>query len=247
MRYRKEVITQNFSRVFPNKNFQEIAELRDQFYQQFSITLAEIMYAYTYPEQTVNRVEYLNFNEINKLAKEGKSVILCGGHFYNWEWAGINLAKAIESPVYGIYKPLSNKYFNSYLKEMRSDLGVNLIAMRETKKIINERIKLNQSSIYVLGSDQSPTYTRRAIWVDFFKTETAFFPGIEFFSSAFDLPVFVLSVLCPKKGYYTVEAKRLEPKNGSLTQAFADHIAEEIVAHPEAWLWSHNRWKHIKP
>lgn len=240
------MISDNLIRVFPKKKPNEIVELRNKFYIQLSRIFAEMMYAYTYPDEISKRVSYENFEEINSILQEGRSVLLCGGHFYNWEWLGMNLAKASPYPIYGIYKPLSNKYFDKYLKEARSILGVNLISMRETKRLLEFKIKNKEAGMYALASDQSPSYIKKSVWVDFFGINTPFYPGLEYFSSTYDLPAFMMSVSCPSKGIYVARARRIIVNNNSITQAYAKALEIDILADPVSWLWSHNRWKHIK-
>ena len=246
LKYRKQVITNNFTRVFPEKSIAEINILRNKFYKQLSITFAEMMYAYAYPQKIFDRVVYKNFDEISFYLKEGKCVILAGGHFYNWEWIGMCLSKACSFPIYGIYKPLSNKYFDEYLKKTRSILGVQLISMRQAKKTIIDNIDKKEAGVYALASDQSPTYIKKSIWVKFFGVKTPFYPGAEFFSSEFDLPVFHLSVSCPKKGHYVAQARRIKSNGRSITESYATALEEDILSDPICWLWSHNRWKYIE-
>ena len=44
-----------------------------------------------------------------------------------------------------------------------------------------------------------------------------------------------------KKGYYTLEFKIIKSKN--ITKEYVQLLEKTILKQPEAWLWSHNRWK----
>ncbi len=246
LRYRKEVITKNMSRVFSDKNNQEIKLLQNKFYTQFATTLVEVLYSYSHPKKILERIEFLNFELINSDIKSGQQIIICGGHFYNWEWIGSSLYHPCPFPVFGIYKPLSNPYFDRHLLKTRAELGVYLIPMRETTKIISEQYEKGQNSIFLLASDQSPTHTQKSIWVDFFGTELPFFPGIQKFAQQFDMSVYYVNFECPKRGHYTVRLEPLNVEDGEYTAAYAREIEKSILKHPESWLWSHNRWKHSK-
>ncbi len=244
LRYRKDVIEKNIKQVFPNYSKSEIKLLRNKFYKQLSRTFAEVLYTYSHPAKIPERVSYSGFEEINKELKKGNSVILSGGHFYNWEWNGICLTKATDFPVYGIYKPLSNPYFEKHFFNARSFHGVRLVTMRSTKQIIEAAETNEEASIYVLAADQSPSHVKKAIWINFFNKKTAFFPGIENFAKRYDLPVFYLQVENPKKGYYHCRAIQLFAPDQQWTKVYARQVESSVYAQPHAWLWSHNRWKH---
>ena len=228
------------------KSSSELNSLRQDFYTQFSTTLAEMMYSAAYPEKIKDRVTYEGFEEMNMLMRAGNNILLCGGHFYNWEWVGMNLANAFEFPIYGIYKPLSNKYFDDYFVKARSKLGVHMTSMRITKKTLADQTEKKSAGVYALASDQSPTYLKKAIWENFFGLRTPFYPGLEYFHQTYNLPVFFVSVQHPKKGFYHVKAKRIHPVEQSIMRPYAQLLEQEIRENPVSWLWSHNRWKHVK-
>ena len=41
---------------------------------------------------------------------------------------------------------------------------------------------------------------------------------------------------------YTVNFERIQ--NPDITGSFVQNLEEAIIKQPEAWLWSHKRWKH---
>lgn len=246
MKYRQEVINSNLRRVFPTKSASEIAQLRSQFYAQLSTTFCESMYLYAHPSGVADRMKYFGIEEIEKDLAHGKNVIIAGGHLYNWEWTGAALGQAISYPVVGIYKPLSNPYFEKHLTQARTQLNVELIPMRLTAKHIASRVNNGHTSVYAFGADQSPTHLPKSIWLDFFGVQTPFFPGIDKFASKYDMAVYYLDVTCPRRGHYVGSVKKLSMKDGSYVASFAEELKRSITANPVAWLWSHKRWKHSK-
>ena len=244
MGYRKNMIARNMSKVFPEKSTREIKKMRSDFYRQLADTFAEMLYGYRYPEKIMERLEFENMELINKDIAEGKSVIASGGHFYNWEWAGISLAGPVSHPVYGIYKKISNPYFERYFLEARASLGIDLISTRDASKFIRDKEKKGEHSIYILAADQSPSYTEKAIWIEFFGSKLPFFPGIQKFVDLYGMSVYFIRIECPKRGFYKMTCEPLETIPDGYTQAFVAKVKEAIIAHPTSWLWSHNRWKH---
>ena len=244
LRYRKEMIARNMTRVFPEKSEKEIIVLRDKFYDHFADTFVEMLYGYTYPEKIMARLSFENMDSINNDIKNGRSVIVSGGHFYNWEWAGISLFGPCPHPIYGIYKKVSNPYFNSYLLEARASLGIKLIATRDAAQFIRDNEKNGSHAIYILAGDQSPTYTKKAIWTDFFGTRLPFFSGIQKFVDLYNMSVYYVHIERPSRGYYNMRASQIKAEPQQVTQAFAEMIERSIQTNPASWLWSHNRWKH---
>ena|GEM_PF-3966413 len=231
--------------MFPSMTQKDINTLKNKFYRQLANTFSEILYSNTYPKNIKNRMSFIGFESMNQELENGSSIILSGGHFYNWEWIGIALGAATPHPVFGIYKPLSNKYFEEHFRSIRKSLSVHLLTMRETPLTIRKRNKENLQTIYAFASDQSPTSTKRCLWIDFFNRPTAFYPSIDLFAKKYDLSVYYLDIQCHRRGYYEATAKKITQVEGSWTTAFAKEIENSIKKRPESWLWSHNRWKHV--
>ena len=76
----------------------------------------------------------------------------------------------------GIYKPLSNTFFNQKISESRSKYGMHLISMKQTKRSFEEKTK---AKAIVFGSDQNPSNPKRAYWMEFLNQDTAVLFGVE--------------------------------------------------------------------
>jgi KDO2-lipid IV(A) lauroyltransferase len=244
VRYRKEVITSNLARALPHKTPKEIADLSSAFYRQFSKTLCESMYLYAHPKKVAARVSYSGFEEVMTEMDQGRSVVLCAGHMYNWEWIGVTLGCAMSYPIFGVYKPLSNPYFDEHLIKARAQLHVNLMTMRQSVSVIKSRHQNKEVTAYAFAADQSPVHLSKSIWANFLNIPTAFYPGIDRFAKKYNMPVFYIDVTCPKLGHYSAAAKRLDMQDGNYVSAFARELENSIRSNEAAWLWSHKRWKH---
>jgi len=111
------------------------------------------------------------------------------------------------------------------------------------------RAQHEKPAYFVLIVDQSPSNHKKAIWVDFFGIKTACLPGAEIASRMFNYAVVYLVPRRIKRGYYICESKLLfdqptKTKKGEITQKMMSELENDIRIAPEAWLWSHRRWKH---
>src|SRR5690606_4655073 len=87
--YRKKVVLDNLRKSFPEKDEKEIQAICKKFYRHFTDLLLESLKNFSITrKQVVKRYRSVNTQLLDRLHNEGKSMILCGGHFANWEfWA----------------------------------------------------------------------------------------------------------------------------------------------------------------
>src|SRR5674536_402152 len=82
-----------------------------------------------------------------------------------------------------IYKPLQNKYFNSFINNQRSKDG---IVLTPTSQIIREIINYRNDNINTLSvflSDQIPAKGDIKYWTTFLNQDTAVFTGCLLYTS----------------------------------------------------------------
>ena len=148
--------------------------------------------------------------------------------------------------VYGIYHPLENRHFDRLMKRMRTRLGSGVYPM---KQAYSGMLK-NRNEVTATGfiADQTPR-PENAHWMTFLNQETAIFRGTEVIAKKFDYPVIYVAVIREKRGLYDIRLELLteHPKSlaeGELTEMHTRRLEQDIIKHPEIWLWSHRRWKH---
>jgi KDO2-lipid IV(A) lauroyltransferase len=86
----------------------------------------------------------------------------------------------------------------------------------------------------------------------FLNQDTAVFKGTEIIARKLDYPVIYISIIREKRGQYRLCSELLaeHPKEFSeneLTEMHTRRLEQDIINHPETWLWSHRRWKHKRP
>jgi KDO2-lipid IV(A) lauroyltransferase len=252
LHYRRGVVRDNLERSFPEKTEKEIGEIEKRFYRYFCDLFLETFKTLTISKE--NMVKHCEFVPetlaiFGKLAGENQSFMVVMGHFGNWEWGGNTFSICCKHQLYVIYHPLSNKYFNGLVYRMRTRFGTRLIAMKDTlRDMLNNRNHLTATAFI---ADQSPL-PDRAYWLKFLNQDTPVFLGIEKIALKIRYPIVYISIRRVKRGYYKVFAEKIElpltlQKTGTITEIHTRRLEADIRSQPENWLWTHRRWKHIRP
>ena len=247
--YRKQVIRTNLKNSFPEKTEAEIIKIEKKFYHFFCDMTLE-----TFKTLTISKEKMLKrctldpsaAKVLGQLATDNQSAIIVMGHQGNWEWAGNTFSLTCKQQLYVIYHPLTNPYFNGLICRMRERFGSKLIPMKDTfKEVIRNRNELTATAFI---ADQSPNPVK-AHWMNFLNQDTSVFTGTEKIALKMKYPIVFVSVERLSRGFYTLKAELLQSPpydeiEGQITETHTRRLEKEIIAHPETWLWSHNRWKH---
>jgi KDO2-lipid IV(A) lauroyltransferase len=249
--YRKEVVMNNLRNAFPDKKNDELKKIARKFYRNFTDNWIETVKLLSISKAALNKRVSSNVDVFHQLHKEGRSVQLNLGHFFNWEY--MTLYTGINQPYtfLTVYLPQSSKITNRLFLHLRSRWGnPQLPATDMARAIIPWRKKQH---LLALGADQSPPLGEFAYWLYFLNRPTAFLKGPEKFARLQQVPVVMMTTTKPKRGHYHFEYFLLadDPKDldeGELMRRYVKHIEENIKLQPEIYLWSHKRWKrHWKP
>ena len=247
--YRKKVIIKNLKNCFPEKNDKEIKKILPAIYMNLTDIIVEGIKAFTMrPTQIVRRHKILNPELLKEYFKSGKSIIAVTGHYCNWEWGSLSASLQTDYKVVGLYKPLSNKWIDSFMRWSRTRCGTAMASISETTSTF--KALKDTPTVFLMAADQSPgnKYKDKSYWLNFLGLDTAFLHGPEKHAKANNYTVMYIDVQRKKRGYYTIELSVLadnpsELKDGEITSRFAKKLESVINNQPANWLWSHNRWK----
>ena len=248
--YRTEVVLKNIKNSFPEKDAKEHKVIMSQFYRHLCDLIVESIKGFTISEKQLRkRLIVTNPEVADQYANKGQGVIFVGGHINNWEICAQAVPFYSEHECIGIYKPLSNAFFDHKMKTTREKYGLRLASMKQTKKSFD---KGGKPKAIIFGSDQSPSNPKRAYWLKFLNQDTGVLYGVEKYAKEYNWPVIYVTIYKTKRGHYEVEYKLitdtpLDTSYGEITTSFTNAIENDIIAHPQYWLWSHRRWKHKKP
>jgi len=249
--YRKKVVLNNMANAFPEKTEAERKAIAKKFYSFFTDLLAESTKNLTISEAKMKkRLKVRNPQLMEDLFKKGKSVIFLSSHFNNWE--PLITAQNILFPhqAFGIGTPLSSKFWDKKINDRRERFGMRVTTAGNYKQALSE-YKEMPSATLILG-DQSPGKDENCYWTSFLNQETAFFFGAEAMANQMDMAVVYGSIYKIRRGYYEIEIRLItedpaDTSYGEITEGYIRILEEDIKGKPEAWLWSHKRWKKKVP
>jgi len=251
VRYRKKVARENLKNSFPEKTTKELRKIERDFYHYFSDLLIETMYMMHISEREMSRRFIpVNINVVLEQYAQGKSVMAMTAHYGNWEWgSGYSMYLPEESPVYNVFKRLTNKNFGKLTDGWRTRFGGKTVDMKNLLRLMVRLKKEEKNATFGMISDQSPLRSHIEHWTRFLNQETPVIVGTEHLARKFDYPVFYFHINRLKRGYYECEIYpiALSPQETSkfeITNRYLQILEEKIKEHPEFWLWTHKRWKH---
>ncbi len=106
--YRKSVVLKNLTNSFPEKSPIEIEKIARAFFVHLCDVIVESIRLFSMPVVEVRqRFRISNTEILEDYYKQGKSVILVGGHYNNWEMAAIAFDLYSPHQAIGIYTPLN--------------------------------------------------------------------------------------------------------------------------------------------
>ena len=194
------------------------------------------------------RFVFKNMELINACEERGQSTILLLGHYSNWEGM-LSIGYHLIGKGYGVYAPLSNKYFNRLISKSREKHKAYLLSRFETMTFIRENEKKGKYALYGFINDQSPRMRPRLYWRTFLGVKVPVFKGAENLAKEFNFPVYFTEINREKRGYYTATVSLIadDPskfKDNEITDLYIERLEAQIRKDPTQYLWSHNRFKH---
>lgn len=248
--YRKTVVLNNLKLAFPKKNNAELLKIRKQFYKHFVDVFIEILKTFTVSKEEIyKRYTFTNVDMLNELYKDGKSLILVGPHYANWEWI-MSLDTFAKFKGYAVYSKINNNYFNQKVLNSRAKFGTHLI---QTSHIISEielNSKNNTQAAYGLLSDQSPQLNKTFYWSEFLNVKVPIHTGAEMLTKKYNMNMIFIDTKKIKRGHYSTTFSLINTEakiypDYELTDIFLRKVEEKIEAAPEYYLWTHKRFKHM--
>jgi len=247
--YRKKVVRANIALALPHLSDQERLVIEKKSYQHLCDMFMEMIKTMTISSEEMNkRFVITNLELMKEYEQKEKSIMLIASHYASWEWL-ITLNQKISYQGVGVYKKLSNKYFDKLIRDIRSKYNTELVTTSKTIPYIASNQKNGILTVYALASDQSPKADRIFHWKSFMGVEVPVHTGPEMLAKRYDMNVIFAKVKKVRRGYYEATLIPIsdDPKsvpNFEITDAFIQEVEKQIYEAPEYYFWTHKRWKH---
>jgi KDO2-lipid IV(A) lauroyltransferase len=268
LRYRRDVVTANLARSFPDKKYDELARIRKDFYRHLGTVFAESVWFCGCDGaeggkrlQKEDIVRFTNPETLVSLYEQSESIILLTAHTGNWELIGgfmfyspdLSLPFG-ENDVHVIYKRLTSEAWDAVMRRNRISPIVDkpayegLVESRDALRHILSR--RGQKKIYAFITDQHPYQGTAAIDVgEFMHQPTTSMDGAAKLAAKAGLAVAYMSCLpAEKEGRWTItfepvcaDASGADP--GDIMRKYYQLLQRDIEAVPWNYLWTHKRWK----
>jgi len=252
IRYRKAVVLSNLKNSFPEKTDKEIRLTTRKFYRHLCDLLVEGLKAYSISRKNLERrMVFKNLALLDRYYREGRSLIIVGMHYNNWEWCSL-MPALIKHQLYAVYSAIrNNRAFDNYLLKSRKRYNPVMVPMEKTPRMVIEFSRLKKPRAIWLLADQSP-HPSTKLWIRFLNQETPFFSGPEKIAFRTKQPLVFEYVKKTGRGKYEVYHTPLfETYEGveakDILVAYVRKMEQIIREKPENYLWSHRRWKHKRP
>lgn len=247
--YRVKLVKSNVSLAFPSKSENEIDLIVSEFYHNFFDIILETVKLITISKSDIDkRMPKGDMSIVEKYYKENQSIILCIGHFGNWELGALSYMIEEYPNVKGVYKPVTNAFFDDLMIQIRTRYGGGVYPMEETLTRMRDNIG-NLTAIGLLA-DQNPS-NHNAYWYSLMGRDTPVFTSAEMIARRFDFPVVYLKIDRLGRGKYELSGELIsdnprETEKFEITHKYFELIERDIRENPSNWLWTHNRWKRKK-
>lgn len=247
IRYRRSVVFSNLRIAFPEKTEAERRAIARRFYRNFTDSFIETIKLLSASENFLRKRFILDNPELlENYYAQGKKIQLHMGHLFNWEIANLAIPPRTSFTFIVVYMPVENKAFNRLFLHLRGRTGTVLLpATNLGRGIVPYR---NNQYMLALVADQSPPGAEHSYWLNFFGQPTPFVRTPERGARIANIPAVFARIYKTRRGYYRAQLTTIsdEPANlpeGELTRRYRSLLEDGIRAQPDAYLWSHKRWK----
>lgn len=235
-------VRENLARILPDLPEAEVRRLERAVPNNVGRTVIEI---YSGPEFVARATRMPprgpGLEHLERAHAEGRPVILVTGHFGNYDASRAALI-ARGYRVGGLYRPMTNPYFNAHYIRAISRIGTPLFA--RGKRGLAEMVRfLKTGGMLGLVMDQ---HMRQGARLSFFGHDAMTALSAAELALKYDAIVIPTYAIRRENGLdfdIIVEAPIPHGTPETMTQALNDSLEALVRDHPEQWFWIHRRWK----
>ena len=241
----KTLIHLNIKRAIPDITSENLNRLTKLMWNNYGKIFAEYIFIKEFRYGKLSkRIKIKRKDILDRIINTNKQVVFISGHFDNFELMAMSLEKA-GIKLSAIYRPLNNFFLNQIIEKIREKYicknqikkGVGglkkLISLKRknysTALMIDQRVSEGISSNFF--GEKALTTTIPAELVKKFNVEI-----VPIFIERIEGINFEITIQEP-----LIFAKETSVQN--ITDELNKILEKMILAKPDQWIWSHNRWK----
>lgn len=251
IRYRRKVMMTNLHNSFPEKSEKELCRICRGAYRNLTEQIVNMLSQSGVSDEELQQRMVFPSPEAAQAAVVGQSAVFMTAHYGPWESGSVVSLAFKEHTFVAVYHELESVVFDELFKRIRQHTNVELVSM---KRLMRYFIDNRNGRPMILGliSDQNPTIRPNFHWHKFLHQWTAFYNGAEVLALKYGLPVYYFSPRRVRTGYYEGHFTCLydgkeQVEDNVIIERYARILEEDIIQHPEMWMWTHRRWKHTPP
>ena len=242
----RKISHSNLSLALPNIDKPKRDKIIDNMWANYGKIFSEYMFIKNFRENSKfsKKIIIENQEELEKIKLEKKPGIFISSHFNNFELMAMHIEKS-NINLAAVYRPLNNKFLNPIMERIRKKY----ICKKQIKKGISGTKELlkefkNGTSI-ALMIDQRVS---EGIKSDLFGKEALTTTIPAQFIKKFNAPVVPIYIersiddTFKLKIYESIKFSNDETVN-DITKKLNQILEKMIMANPDQWIWTHNRWK----
>lgn len=250
-RYRRRIVTRNIADSFPELSEKERRAVRRRFYRRLGDYFVETLKLATISDKELKkRMVFENTELVDKYLSQGREIVIYTSHFGNWEWItsmGLWCRSYPELPFAHLYRPLKQPWFDRWWLRLRGRYNHSIPMKGALRRLLGWR---KEKKTWITGflSDQKPSHAGTVREVEFLGRKTPFIYGTEELARKLNAVVLLFDTEVTGRGRYksTIRLITDNPSSlpdGEITRQYAENLTAQIRRSPEAYLWSHNRWR----
>jgi len=256
IRYRRDLVRRNLTNSFPEKTAAEIIEIEKGFYHHFCDVFFETIKILNFSASRMKRhFAFKNDELLEYFLNEGRPVILYIGHYGNWEWtSSIPLwIEPDDSRLIGhVYRPLKNKNFDSLFLRLREKFRCVMFNKYTVYRDLMHIKRDGKNWLLCFAADQKPSPAATFEWTIFLNQPTAMLTGTAKLAKRTNAVICYLEVTKTKRSFYEGKIKLItdnpsELSEAEITEKYLQLLERNIMKNPSYYLWTHRRWKYVKP
>ncbi len=241
----KEKIKSNIKKALPNNEEKNIELIVQKMWGNYGRILSEYMFIKNFRNSRHKKFLTIDGQEIlDELKFSKEPVVFISGHFNNFELMAMQIEKS-GIDLAAIYRPLNNIFLNKIMENIR----IKYICRKQIKKGkagIRELLELFKNNYSIaLMIDQRLS---ESIKLNFFGQEASTTTLPAQIAKKFGCKIVPIYIERINGIYFKMTInKPITFENEStveeITLKLNKWLEKMILANPEQWIWSHDRWK----